>query len=88
VNTSTSPRASDAPRLRVAPWLNSSGGMRCTRAPSDSASASLPSAEPESTTTTSTSSPTRWARIASRQRRRSLPPSLTGMTIEIIGGLT
>ena len=41
--------------------------------------------EPESTTTTSTGSSTTWRAIASRQRTRSAPPSLTGMTTEITG---
>ncbi len=41
--------------------------------------------EPESTTTTSTGSSTIWRAIASRQRTRSAPPFLTGMTTEITG---
>ena len=74
--------------MRVAPWSNSSGGMRCTRAPRDAASSALPSAEPESTTTTSTASAASWAAMPSRQRARSVPPFLTGMTIEITRGAT
>ena len=44
--------------------------------------------EPESTTTTSTGSSTAWRAIPSRQRTRSAPPSLTGMTTEITGRAT
>ena len=59
------------------------GGISCTSAPCDLAISALPSVEPESTTRISTSPAPRCRAIASRQRTRSAPPFLTGMTTEI-----